>query len=281
MKVGAVHLAGISIDAEHGVDGRVPRQNTQRLTGRAHAGKRRRHNQRKHHRRLGIHLDALAVQLDLAPAHRLVWPGAGVAAVEFLRCVDVHGTLGPVAHQVRIGNVVLDKPAAQHNHARALRPHGKRVDPADVLDNVDAHLGRRRLEGVEVQHVAQAAIRQRRAEDGNVVFPGPVVDRALVVDRLAQTVNDLARRPVQRLVRRLAGLLLGEHRVEDGHHPVLKGTVVAVGHHQVADAIHPFGPQPCSRRRKRPHVRGCQAFDQVLLHTAGCRDNRRHVLMLH
>lgn len=38
---------------------------------------------------------------------------------------------------------------------------------------------------MEVEHVAEAAVRERRAEDGDVVLVGPVVDAALVVDLLA------------------------------------------------------------------------------------------------
>lgn len=102
--------------------------------------KRRRHNKRKHHRRLSIHLDALAVQLDLAPADRLIWSSPGITPVKLLSRVDVHGALGPVPHEISIRNVVLYYAATEHNHPRALGAHGNGVDLANVLDNVDANL---------------------------------------------------------------------------------------------------------------------------------------------
>ena len=247
---------------------------------RRRARKRRRHNEREHDGCLCVYLDAVPVQLDLAPADSLVWPRARVAPVKLLRRVDVDGALGPVAHQVGVGNVVLDQPAAQDNHARPLGPHGNGVDLANVLDNVDAQLLGRRLECVEVEHVAQAAVGECGAEDGDVVLPRPVVDGPLVVDLLAQAVDDLARRPVQRLVRLLAGLLLGEHLVEQRHDPVLKGAVVAVGHDEVADAVHALLAQAGAGRREGAQVRGRQALDQVLLDTAGRRDNGRDMAVL-
>ena len=103
---------------------------------------------------------------------------------------------------------------------------------------------------MEVQHVAETAVCQSRAEDGDVVLPRPVVDGPFVVDLLAQAVDHLTRRPVQGLSGRLARLLLFQHLVQNGHHPVLEGTVVAVRHHQVADAIHALGPQSGAGRRE-------------------------------
>ena len=231
-------------------------------------GKRRGDDQRECYRGLGVHLDAVAVHLDLPPADRLVRPRACIAAVELLRRVDVHGTLGAVAHQVRVGDVVLDDAAAQDDHARPLRTHGDGVDLADVLDNVDAQLLGRRLERVEVEHVAQAAIGQGGAEDGDVVLPGPVVDRLLVVDLLAQTVDHLARRPVHGFVRLLALLLLGQHGVEDGQHPVLEGAVVVVGHDEVADAVEALCAQAGAGGGEVAQIGGPQALDEVLLDAA-------------
>jgi hypothetical protein len=213
------------------------------------------HDKREYDRRLRVHLHAVAVDLDLSPADRLVWPRTCIAPVELLRRVDVHGALGSIAHHVCVGNVVFDEAASQNDHARPLGSHRKSVNLPDILDNVHAQHCRRRLERVEEQHVAQAAVCQRRAEDGDVVLPRPVVDGSLVVDLLAQPMYNLAWRPVQRLVGFLAGLLLLEHGVENGHYPVFKGTVIAVGHDEVAGPVHPFGAQPGARRGERPKIR--------------------------
>ena len=105
-----------------------------------HPRKRRRDDERKHHSRLGVHLDAVAVQLDLPPADSLVRPRARIAAVKLLRRVDVHGTLGAIAHKVCIGDVVLDYPPAQNDHTRPLGANRDCVDLPNVLDNVDTQL---------------------------------------------------------------------------------------------------------------------------------------------
>lgn len=244
-------------------------------------GEGRSDDQRECYRGLGVDLDAVAVQLDLPPADSLVRPRACIAAIELLRRVDVHGTLGAVAHQVGVGNVVLDDAAAQDDHAGPLRPHRDGVDLADVLHDVYAQLLGRRLERVEVQHVAQAAVGQGRAEDGNVVLPGPVVDRVLVVDLLAQAVDHLAWRPVHRLVRLLALLLLGQHGVEDGQHPVLEGAVVVVGHDEVADAVQALCTQAGAGRGELAQVGRAQTLDEVLLDAAGRGDDGGDMLVLY
>lgn len=203
--------------------------------------KRGRHDQRKYDRRLSVHLDAVAIHPNLSPAYRLVRPRSCVAPVKLLRRVDIHCAFRAVAHQVRIRDVMLHNAAAQDDHPRALRPDGDGVDLADVLDNVYAQLLRARLERVEVQHVAQGAVRQRRAKDGDVVFPRPVIYRALVVDLLTKAVDHLAGRPVDGFFVIAASLLLCEHSVHDRHDPIFEGAVVAVRHDQVADAVHALG----------------------------------------
>src|SRR5690242_6830525 len=162
---------------------------------------------------LCINLDAVAIQFDLAPADSLVWPRSRIAAVKLLRSIDVHSALCTIAHEIGVCDVVLDDAAAKNNHAGPLSPYCNGVDFADILNNVDAQLLWRRLEGVKVQHVAKTAIRQGWTEDRDVVLPRPVVDRPLIVDLSAQTVNHLAGCPVQRLLRLFARLLLLEHLV--------------------------------------------------------------------
>ncbi len=146
-----------------------------------------------------MHLDCVAargrVGLDLAPADGLIGARARVAAVELVRRVHVHGRLSAVAHEACVGDVVLDEPAAEHNYASAARVHGERVDAADVADNVNAQAARRGAEGVEVEHVAEAAVGQRGAEDGDAVARGPVAHGRRVGDLAAEAMDDLAGRP--------------------------------------------------------------------------------------
>lgn len=161
---------------------------------------RRCHDQWEGDRGLCVHLHAVAVHLDLAPADRLVRSCTRVASVELLGRVDVHGALCAVAHQVGIRNVMLDDATAQYDHPRPLGPHGNGVDLADVLYKIYPKLLGRGLERVKVQHVPEAAVRQRGAEDGYVVLPSPVVHRLLVVDLFTEAVDHLARRPMHGLV---------------------------------------------------------------------------------
>lgn len=126
---------------------------------------------------------------------------------------------------------------------------------------------------MEVQHVAETAVCQRWAEDGNVVLPRPVVDGSLVVDFLAEPVDDLAWCPVERLVCLLAGFLLFQHRVQNGHHPVLERAVVAVRDNQIADAIHALCAQTRARRGEGTEVGRRKALDEVLLDAARRGDN--------
>ena len=83
------------------------------------------------------HLDTVRPDLDLTPADGLVRPRARIAAVEFLPCVDVDSAFGPVAHQAGVGDMVLDHPAAQDDHARPRGPYCQRVDPAHIVDDID------------------------------------------------------------------------------------------------------------------------------------------------
>lgn len=229
----------------------------------------------------GVDLDALAVGLDLAPADGLVRAGAGVAAVVFLGGVDVDGGVGAVAHEAGVGDVMLDQAGAEQDDASVLGVQGQGVDAADVVDDVDAQLARRRAEGVEEEHVAETAVRQGGAEDGDVVAVGPVVDRGRVVDLLAEPADELARRPDERVGAGPAGFLLVEQPVEDGHDPVFKGAVVVVWHVQVADPIDASLPQcGAGHAAERTQVRGRQTLDQVLLDAAGRRHDGRHATML-
>lgn len=176
--------------------------------------------------------------------------------------------------------MVLDEPAAQDNHASPLGADGHGVDAADILDEVDLELQGGRLESVEIQHVAQAAVSDGRAENWDVILIGPVVDRTLVVDLLAEAMDDLGGRPVDLLIGTLAGLLLLQHFVEDGHDPVLKGAVVGVGDDQVTDAVEALAAEVGTGRAERADVGVAETLDEILLDAAGgCHDGRDVVVL--
>lgn len=183
------------------------------------------------------YLDIVSTDFNFTPRHGLVGPGSRVTAVKLLASIYVHSRLCTVAHQARVGDVVFYNTASEDNHARTLGADRDGVDFSDILDNVDFELLRRRLEGVKVQHIAQAAVGERRTENGNVVLVGPVIDGALVIDFLAETVDNFGRRPVDLVLGSLAGFLLLEHFVENRDNPVFESAVVGVGDDQVADAV--------------------------------------------
>lgn len=231
-------------------------------------------------KRPSSHLDGISPNLDLAPRHSLIGPRPSITPVKLLPRVDVNSRLGPVAHQARIRNMVLDHAAPQNDHTRTLGPHRQRIDLANILDNIHPQLRRRRLERVKVQHIPQTPIRQRRAEHGDIILPRPVIHRPLVVDLPPQPVNDLARRPAKLGVRPPRRLLLGEHRVEDRHHPVLEGAVVGVGHDEIADAVEALGAQRGAGGVEGGEVGRAEALDQVFFDAAGGGDDGRDVPVL-
>lgn len=96
---------------------------------------------------------------------------------------------------------------------------------------------------MEIEHVTQTPVRQRRTEDRDVVFPRPVVYRAFIVDFFPESVDDFARSPVKWLVGFFAGFLLLQHFVENRYNPVFEGAVVAIRHDEVTDAVHASGAQ--------------------------------------
>lgn len=223
------------------------------------------------------YLHTVTPNLDLSPTDRLIRPGPGIAAVKLLRRVHIHGALGAVAHQARVGDMMLDQAAAEDDHASAGGVHGDVVEGADVAGDGDVEDGRGGAKGVEVEHVAEGAVGEGGAEDGDGVALGPVEDGGLVGDLGAEAGDDGAGRPDEALrvgpgpgggpLRR--GFLLGEHGVEDGDDPVLEGAVIAVRHDEVADAVHAPGAEGGAVRREGGEVGGREALDQVLLDAAG------------
>ena len=116
----------------------------------------------------------------------------------------------------------------------------------------------------------------------------PVEDGGLVGDFSAEAGDDGAGGPDEAVVWVVGaclvgfggGFLLREHGVEDRDDPVLKGTVVAVGHDEVADAVHAFFPQVGALGAEGGKIGGGKAFDQVLFDAASRRDNGGDVAVL-
>lgn len=134
---------------------------------------------------------------------------------------------------------------------------------------------------MEVKHVTQTAVCQGRAEDGDVVLVRPVIDGALIVDLLTQTVDDFRRGPVDLVLSALAGLLLLKHLVEDGHHPILKGAVVGVRHNEVADPVQALFAERSAVGAEGAHVCLAKALDEVFLYAASGGDDTRDVFVLY
>ena len=178
---------------------------------------------------------------------------------------------------------MLDDSSTKDDHPRPLRPDSQAINRPDIARNADIQNPRRRPKRMEIQHVPDTSIRQGRTENRDGVLMRPVAHGSRVVDFLAQAVDDGAGAPYERIGGSvtLRGLLLGEQRVEDGDEPVFEGAVVAVGHDEVADAVHARGAEAGSGRAEGAEVGGRKAFDQVFLHAAGCCHDGGDVLVLH
>ena len=141
---------------------------------------------------------------------------------------------------------------------------------------------------MEVEHVTKGAVGEGGAEHRDAVSVGPVEDGGFVGDLGAEAGDDGAGGPDEAglwvvggcLVNFGGGFLLCEHGVEDRDDPVLKGTVVAIGHDEVADAIHAFFPQVGAIGAEGGEIGGGKAFDQVFFDAAGRRDNGGDVTVL-
>ena len=151
-----------------------------------------------------------------------------------------------------------------------------RVDGHDVLDNVDdesrVHIG------VEEEHVADAAVGDRRTKDRNVVLGAPVVHRLLVVDPLSQELDHLGRGPdhslcVRRGLHTHLLLLLLQHVIKNGHHPVFKVAVIVVGNDEISCAIQTLQPKITTIQIELPNEELPHALNEVLFDaSAGCHD---------
>lgn len=110
----------------------------------------------------------------------------------------------------------------------------------------------------------------------------PVQNRRLVVDFLAESRYNGARRPDQFfLVPALsAGDLLREQRVEDGDDPVFEEAVVCVWDDKVADAVHALFPEVGTVGGEAAEVGGAEAFDDIFFDAARCGDDGGDVVVL-
>lgn len=92
------------------------------------------YHEREYDGGIGVHLDWLRRELDLAPRDGFVGPSARVAAIELLARVDEDRVVGAIAHQIGIADVMLHDTTAQDDHAGLLGKHRLVVDALDVCE---------------------------------------------------------------------------------------------------------------------------------------------------
>ena len=226
------------------------------------------------------HLHALRISFDLAPADRLIRPCAGITAIELVRGINVDCALSTVPHETCVRNVMLHNASAKDDHASPFRPNSNSVDFADVLDDVDAKLLRGGLEGVKVEHVTETPISESRAEHRNVVLPGPVVHGSLVIDLLSKPVDNFTRRPMKWFLVLSTRLLFCEHFVQDGHHPIFEGAIIAVRDEQVADAVHTLLAERSAGSSEGSQIRWRKTLDEIFFDATRSSHDGRDVLVL-
>ena len=178
----------------------------------------------------------------------------------------------------------------KNDHARFLRYPRQLVESANIV--YDVHYQAWVFERVEIDHIPERSVRERRTEHRNVVlhsnpqrsnwqiarcihFVCPVVHRLLVINLFSQSPDKGAGRP------NFAGLLLfGKHLVQYGHEPIFEFAVVVVGDDEVADAIHASATEICAIEIKVGEVGLSQAFDKVLFNAASRSDEGSDMLVL-
>ena len=136
---------------------------------------------------------------------------------------------------------------------------------------------------MEVEHVSDAVVRERRSECRDVVLFSLVEDAPLVVDLLPEARNELkggdgerlggrvvlgrpvgSRHEMPSLLRPLPVLLVVHHRYQR-RHSVLKLAVVLVWDEQVPYAVDPLLPQLPTGQLEVAHVGVIESLDGVLL----------------
>lgn len=87
----------------------------------------------------------------------------------------------------------------------------------------------------------------------------PIIHRFLIVDLLSQAVDHSARCP--HLTR---SLLLLQHGIQNGIHPILEFAVIVVGHNEVSDAIYTSVSKIRPTQVEVAQVGFAEALDKVL-----------------
>lgn len=162
--------------------------------------------------------------------------------------------------------MVLDDAAAEDDHTAALGLQGAVIQQTDVLHEVNDKA--RLAPCVEVDDVSEGPVGERRAENGDLVLPAPVVDAVLVVNFLAHASYDLGRRENCALL-----FLFPEHLLHQGQEPLLKQDVVVVWHDQVANAVQALLAQDRALEAEVSNVARRQALHDVFLNAACRSDN--------
>lgn len=231
-----------------------------------------RDNQREHKGSFSVDLHGMSINADLSPGNGLLRSSTSVTSIELLSSIDVHGEVGAVAHEVGIADMVLHHSSSDDNLTGLGSVLGNAVDGDDVLDQIDNQTGVH--VGVEEEHVTNRTVGDGRAEHRDVVLCTPVVHGLLVVNALTHELDHLGRSPDVVLL-----LLLLQHVVQDGHHPVLEIAVVVVRDKQVSRAVDSLHAQVAAVQIELTNVELGHALDEVLLNSSASSDNHINLLM--
>ena len=180
--------------------------------------------------------------------------------------IDKNGEVGAVPHQVGVARVMLHQATAEDDHPRLLGEESLVVDAVDIL--TDVYDQARVPVLLEEKHIADRAVSDGGAEDGNVVLVSPVIDRIRVVNLLPHPPNHLRWRPLRPLL-----TLLDEHRIQERSEPILKLTVIVVWDEHVANAVDAALPQIRTWECGVANVVWGHALHEVLLDPARRRDD--------
>ena len=107
-------------------------------------------------------------------------------------------------------------------------------------------------------------------------FVSPIIHRFLIVDFFPQTADHRARCP-----HFTRSLLLLQHGIQNGIHPVLEFAVVVVGNDEVPDAVHTSAPKICPTQVEVSQVSFAKALNKVLFNPSRSRHEHRDVFVLY
>jgi len=146
---------------------------------------------------------------------------------------------------------------------------------------------------MEIDHIADGAIGQRRAKDRNIVlvaegskarlevdgrtqyFICPIIHGFLVVYFFSESPNERARCP-----KNSGFLLFSQHSIQDGCEPILEFTVIIVWNDEVSNTVHTTLPQFSAIEMEICQVGLSEAFDEIFFDAACCRDKDRDMFVL-